>query len=95
MKILILQGYVWKDFHFILITSKIVFFQWQTVKLYERCLIPCASYPEFWIRYVEFVDARGGREIANYTLGRALSFFLKVQVQPSLRSFEPSFEPRL
>ncbi|XP_020094599.1 pre-mRNA-processing factor 39-like [Ananas comosus] len=51
-------------------------FDW-TVKLYERCLIPCASYPEFWIRYVEFVDARGGREIANYTLGRALSFFLK------------------
>ncbi|XP_072972909.1 uncharacterized protein [Typha angustifolia] len=51
-------------------------FDW-TVKLYERCLIPCASYAEFWIRYVEFVDAKGGREIANYALGRASSFFLK------------------
>ncbi|KAG0464216.1 hypothetical protein HPP92_020285 [Vanilla planifolia] len=51
-------------------------FDW-TVKLYERCLIPCANYMEFWIRYVDFVDAKGGREIANYALERAFKVFLK------------------
>ncbi|XP_020681278.1 uncharacterized protein LOC110098711 isoform X2 [Dendrobium catenatum] len=51
-------------------------FDW-TVKLYERCLIPCANYLEFWIRYVDFVDANGGREIANDALERALKVFLK------------------
>lgn len=51
-------------------------FDW-AVKLYERCLIPCANYSEFWIRYAEFVDAKGGREIANYALGRASSCFVK------------------
>ncbi|KAL5997301.1 hypothetical protein ACLOJK_008231 [Asimina triloba] len=51
-------------------------FDW-AVKLYERCLIPCANYPEFWIRYVEFVEDRGGREIANLALARATQVFLK------------------
>ncbi|KAF3449858.1 hypothetical protein FNV43_RR05937 [Rhamnella rubrinervis] len=51
-------------------------FDW-TVKLYERCLIPCANYPEFWIRYVEFMESKGGREIANYALDRATQTFLK------------------
>ncbi|KAL6900645.1 hypothetical protein ACP4OV_005321 [Aristida adscensionis] len=51
-------------------------FDW-AVKLYERCLIPCANYSEFWIRYAEFVDAKGGREIAEYALGRASSCFVK------------------
>ncbi|GAB2224798.1 hypothetical protein Drorol1_Dr00005575 [Drosera rotundifolia] len=52
------------------------YFDW-AVKLYERCLIPCANYPEFWMRYVEFVEAKGGREIANDALGRATQVFLK------------------
>ncbi|KAJ1268167.1 hypothetical protein BS78_07G116000 [Paspalum vaginatum] len=51
-------------------------FDW-AVKLYERCLIPCANYSEFWIRYSEYVDAKGGREIANHALGRASSCFVK------------------
>ncbi|KAH7651155.1 pre-mRNA-processing factor 39 protein [Dioscorea alata] len=51
-------------------------FDW-TVKLYERCLIACANYSEFWIRYVEFVDAKGGRAIANNALKRASTVFLK------------------
>lgn len=54
------------------------------MKLYERCLIPCANYSEFWIRYVEFVDAKGGREIAKYALDRALTVFLKVRVSMTL-----------
>jgi len=52
-------------------------FDW-AVKLYERCLIPCANYSEFWIRYSEYVDAKGGREIANHALVRASSCFVKV-----------------
>ncbi|XP_034598592.1 uncharacterized protein [Setaria viridis] len=51
-------------------------FDW-AVKLYERCLIPCANYSEFWIRYSEYVDAKGGREIANHALVRASSCFVK------------------
>ncbi|CAO2188799.1 unnamed protein product [Urochloa humidicola] len=51
-------------------------FDW-AVKLYERCLIPCANYSEFWIRYSEYVDTKGGREIANHALVRASSCFVK------------------
>nr|CAB3482825.1 unnamed protein product [Digitaria exilis] len=51
-------------------------FDW-AVKLYERCLIPCANYSEFWIRYSEYVDAKGGREIADHALVRASSCFVK------------------
>ena len=48
------------------------------MKLYERCLISCALYPEFWMRYVDFVDSKGGREIALDALERATLIFLKV-----------------
>lgn len=51
-------------------------FDW-VVKLYERCLIPCANYPEFWMRYVDFMESKGGREIASYALDRATQIFLK------------------
>ncbi|GAB2299090.1 hypothetical protein Dimus_033161 [Dionaea muscipula] len=51
-------------------------FDW-AVRLYERCLIPCVNYPEFWMRYVEYVEAKGGRELANDALERATQIFLK------------------
>ncbi|KAF4385970.1 hypothetical protein G4B88_031105 [Cannabis sativa] len=51
-------------------------FDW-AVKLYEKCLIPCANYPEFWMRYAEFMERKGGREIATYALNRATQIFLK------------------
>lgn len=41
-------------------------------------MIPCANYPEFWMRYVDFMEINGGREIANYALDRATQIFLKV-----------------
>lgn len=50
----------------------------QAVKVYERCLIPCANYPEFWMRYVEFMESKGGREIAKFALERSTRVFLKV-----------------
>ncbi|XP_023758120.1 pre-mRNA-processing factor 39-2 isoform X2 [Lactuca sativa] len=51
-------------------------FDW-AVKVYERCLIPCANYPEFWMRYVEFMESKGGREIAKFALERSTRVFLK------------------
>ncbi|CAA7014450.1 unnamed protein product [Microthlaspi erraticum] len=51
-------------------------FDW-AIKLYERCLIPCANYTEFWLRYVDFVESKGGRELANFALARASQTFVK------------------
>ncbi|KAM3251161.1 pre-mRNA-processing factor 39-2 isoform X1 [Capsicum annuum] len=51
-------------------------FDW-ALKLYERCLISCANYPEFWIRYVDFMEAMGGRELAMFALERATKVFSK------------------
>ncbi|KAJ0240657.1 Tetratricopeptide repeat [Hirschfeldia incana] len=51
-------------------------FDW-AIKLYERCLIPCANYTEFWFRYVDFVESKGGRELANFALARASQTFVK------------------
>lgn len=48
------------------------------MKVYERCLIPCAKYPEFWMRYVELMETKGGRELANFALERATLTFLEV-----------------
>lgn len=51
----------------------------QAIKLYEKCLIPCANYPEFWMRYVDFLEAKGGRELAISALDRATQIYLKVK----------------
>ena len=32
------------------------------VDLYERCLIPCANYDEFWLRYVRFMRGQSNDE---------------------------------
>lgn len=67
-------------------------FDW-AVKLYERCLIPCANYPEFWMRYVEFVETNGGRELANFALDRATKIFLKSL--PSVHIFNARFKEQI
>lgn len=48
------------------------------MKIYEKCLIPCANYPEFWMRYVEFMETKGGRELSNFALERATQIFVEV-----------------
>lgn len=50
----------------------------QVVKLYERCLIACANYPEYWIRYVLCMEASGSMDLANNALARATQVFVKV-----------------
>ncbi|XP_058196087.1 pre-mRNA-processing factor 39-2 isoform X3 [Rhododendron vialii] len=67
-------------------------FDW-AVKLYERCLIPCADYPEFWMRYVEFMEAKGGRELANFALDRATEVFLKNV--PAIHLFNSRFKEKI
>lgn len=50
----------------------------QVVKLYERCLIACASYPEYWIRYILCMEASGSKDLAENALARATQVFVKV-----------------
>lgn len=51
----------------------------QIVKLYERCLIACANYCEYWIRYVLCMEASGSTDLANNALARATQIFVKVR----------------
>ncbi|KAK6932259.1 hypothetical protein RJ641_001883 [Dillenia turbinata] len=66
-------------------------FDW-AVKLYERCLIPCANYLEFWMRYVEFTESKGGREIAKFALNRATHIFKSV---PAIHHFSAQFKEKI
>lgn len=60
----------------------ILFFVNQVVKLYERCLIACANYPEYWIRYVLCMEAGEMLDLANNALARATQVFVKVRYFP-------------
>ena len=55
---------------------------WQTVRLYERCVIPGANYPEFWVRYVSSMEQSGDLERAQDALTRATTIFVKVSAPP-------------
>ncbi|KAL5990333.1 hypothetical protein ACLOJK_011231 [Asimina triloba] len=62
------------------------------VKLYERCLIACASYPEYWIRYVLCMEVSGSMELASNALARATQLFVKRQ--PEMHLFAGRFKER-
>eukprot|EP00262_Sarcandra_glabra_P008148 TRINITY_DN213_c0_g1_i1.p1 TRINITY_DN213_c0_g1~~TRINITY_DN213_c0_g1_i1.p1 ORF type:complete len:576 (+),score=118.86 TRINITY_DN213_c0_g1_i1:261-1988(+) len=62
----------------------------KVVKLYERCLIACANYPEYWIRYVLCMEASGSMELANNALARATQVFVKRQ--PEIHIFAARFK---
>ncbi|KAK1352974.1 Pre-mRNA-processing factor 39 [Heracleum sosnowskyi] len=49
----------------------------KVVKLYERCLIACANYPEYWIRYILHMEARGSVDLVENALARATQVFVK------------------
>lgn len=44
------------------------------VRLFERCLVPCALYAEFWIKYVYWTRRERGTEAAVVVAERALKF---------------------
>ncbi|KAM7496144.1 hypothetical protein LguiA_020558 [Lonicera macranthoides] len=52
----------------------------KVVKLYERCLIACANYPEYWIRYVLRMEASGSTDLTENALARATQVFVKVLI---------------
>ncbi|KAK3383216.1 hypothetical protein B0T24DRAFT_519426 [Lasiosphaeria ovina] len=57
----------------------------RTVFLYERCLVTCAFYEEFWFRYARWMAAREGKEeeVRNIFL-RASTLFVPVS-RPGIR----------
>lgn len=46
-------------------------------KLYERCLVVCADYAEFWTRYALWTECKLGFEAACATFERPITVFLK------------------
>ncbi|KAG2542600.1 hypothetical protein PVAP13_9NG648700 [Panicum virgatum] len=52
----------------------------KVIKLYERCVIACANYSEFWIRYVQCMEDKGSLELANNALARATHVFVKPEI---------------
>uniref|UniRef100_A0A5B6ZIY4 Uncharacterized protein n=1 Tax=Davidia involucrata TaxID=16924 RepID=A0A5B6ZIY4_DAVIN len=78
--------------HYLDFVEKQEDFDW-AVKLYERCLISCANYPEFWMRYVDFVETKGGRELANFALDRATQIYLKNV--PAIHLFNARFKEHI
>nr|XP_043609166.1 pre-mRNA-processing factor 39 isoform X2 [Erigeron canadensis] len=58
----------------------------KVVKLYERCLIACANYPEYWIRYILCMEASGSMDLAENALARATQVFVKRQPEIHLFS---------
>ncbi|KAJ9543270.1 hypothetical protein OSB04_022977 [Centaurea solstitialis] len=61
----------------------------KVVKLYERCLIACANYPEYWIRYILSMEASGSMDLAENALARATQVFVKRQ--PEIHLFAARF----
>ncbi|XP_019165649.1 PREDICTED: pre-mRNA-processing factor 39 [Ipomoea nil] len=61
----------------------------KVVKLYERCLIACANYPEYWIRYVLCMEASQSMDLADNALARATQVFVKRQ--PEIHLFAARF----
>ncbi|KAI7734866.1 hypothetical protein M8C21_008804 [Ambrosia artemisiifolia] len=62
----------------------------KVVKLYERCLIACANYPEYWIRYILCMEASGSMDLAENALARATQVFVKRQ--PEIHLFAARFK---
>lgn len=57
----------------------------RTVFLYERCLVTCAFYDEFWFRYTRWMSAQANKEeeVRNIYL-RASMFFVPIS-RPGIR----------
>ncbi|EEF35824.1 Pre-mRNA-processing protein prp39, putative [Ricinus communis] len=61
----------------------------KVVKLFERCLIACANYPEYWIRYTLCMEASGSMDLASNALARATQVFVKRR--PEIHLFAARF----
>ncbi|KAJ3185594.1 hypothetical protein HDU87_000217 [Geranomyces variabilis] len=59
--------------------------------LYERCLVPCALYEEFWQRYVRFLLSVDNRPQTRAAFLRATTLFVP-PTRPSIRLASAAFE---
>ena len=44
--------------------------------LYERCMVACALYEEYWVRYTRFLIKRGDVEKARHAFVRGTTLFV-------------------
>ncbi|KAK9805742.1 hypothetical protein WJX73_004772 [Symbiochloris irregularis] len=63
-----------------------------TLRLYERCLVPCASYAEYWSRYARYLEDSGDVEGARAAIQRATLVHCKQQ--PAAHLHAGLFEER-
>ncbi len=52
------------------------------IHLFEKCLVSCALYMEFWQRYAFFLESKNEIEKARYNLQKAATIFLKNKPKP-------------
>ncbi|CAI6341626.1 unnamed protein product [Periconia digitata] len=62
--------------------------------LYERCLVACALYEEFWLRYARWLFAQGKDEDCRLVYMRASCIFVPIS-QPAIRLNWARFEEKL
>ncbi|PHH87869.1 hypothetical protein CDD83_8296 [Cordyceps sp. RAO-2017] len=71
---------------------------YRTVCLYERCLVACALYDEFWFRYARWMSAQAGKEEEVRHIFIRASFYVPVS-RPGIRLqwayFEECYERAL
>jgi len=66
----------------------------RTTFLYERCLVACALYEEFWLRYARWMFAQGKEEDTRLIYMRASCIFVSIS-RPAIRLQWARFEEKL
>ena len=66
----------------------------RTSFLYERCLVACALYDKFWLRYARWMFSQGKEENARIIYMRASTVFVPVE-RPNVRLKWARFEEKL
>jgi pre-mRNA-processing factor 39 len=66
----------------------------RTSFLYERCLVACALYDEFWLRYARWMFSRGKDENTRIIYMRASCIFVPISA-PTVRLNWARFEEKL
>ncbi|KAL6706865.1 hypothetical protein ACN47E_005008 [Coniothyrium glycines] len=66
----------------------------RTSFLYERCLVACALYDEFWLRYARWMFSQGKDENARIIYMRASCIFVPISA-PTIRLNWARFEEKL
>lgn len=60
--------------------------------LYERCLVTCAHYDEFWLRYVRWLSAQSGKEEEVRNVYQRASCIYVPIANPTIRLYYAYFE---